>query len=78
MKSLKKNGQVWGFQGSTYGKLRAFLSNKKTWMFRWLFSIVLFNSFTREVLSRVRIMITNGGSQETSQLDIALSENEFF
>ena len=64
--------------GTMFTILRAFLPNQKTWMFRWLFSLVLANSFTREVLSRVRVMITDGDSQETSQLDVAISENEFF
>ena len=60
--------------GTMYTILRAFLPNQKTWIFRWLFSIVLSNSFHRDTMSRCNAMITDGDSQETSQLDIAIRE----
>ena len=61
--------------GTMYTLMRAFLPNEKTWIFRWLFSIVLPNSFKQETLRRVRVMITDGDSQEYQQLDVAIKEH---
>ena len=61
--------------GTMYTLMRAFLPNEKTWIFRWLFSIVLPNSFKKETLKRVRVMITDGDSQEYQQLDVAIREH---
>ena len=60
--------------GTMFTMLRAFLPNQKTWTFRWLFSIVLSSSFNRRAMLRCKAMITDGDSQETGQLDIAISQ----
>jgi hypothetical protein len=42
-------------------------------MFQWLFGNVMPNLVGIDVLRHVRIVITDGDSQETSQLDVAMS-----
>ena len=61
--------------GTMYTLMQPFLPNEKTWIFRWLFSIVLPNSFKQETLRRVRVTITDGDSQEYQQLDVAIREH---
>ena len=58
--------------GSMFTIMRAFLPNEKTWIFRWLFSIVIPFSFPKSTLDRVRVIITDGDSQEYTQLDNAI------
>ena len=57
--------------GSMYTLMRAFLPNERSWVFRWLFSVVFPRSFKQETLDRIRVMITDGDSQEYEQLDTA-------
>ena len=53
--------------------IRAFLPNQQMWTFRWVFSVLLPRAYSKRILSKVQIIITDGDSQETNQLDNALS-----
>jgi hypothetical protein len=55
--------------------LRAFLPNERAWVFRWMFQTVM-PRLLGKYISRVKCIITDGDSQETSQLDMAI-ENQF-
>ena len=54
--------------------LRAFLPNEKGWVFRWVFSVVFPKLFGNTILSRIKLIITDGDSQEFNQLDSAIEE----
>ena len=58
---------------STHGKkitiLRLFLPHEKTWVFRWLFCVVLPNMFGKPTVNKIRIIISDGDSQEIQQSD---------
>jgi MULE transposase domain len=58
--------------GKQFIVLRGFLLNECAWMFKWLFTCVMPNLLGKAVLRRVRIVLTDGDSQETSQLDLAM------
>ena len=53
--------------------IRAFLPNQQMWTFRWVFSVLLPKAFSIRTLSNVQVIITDGDSQETNQLDNALA-----
>jgi MULE transposase domain len=59
-----------------YGKmqiiLRAFVPNERAWLFRWLFQVATPSLLGTSSCELVRLQITDGDSQETSQLDQAL------
>ena len=55
--------------GLTYIFLRVFLPNQQAWSFRWVFRTVLPKLIPADALSRVQVVLTDGDSQETSQLD---------
>jgi hypothetical protein len=62
----------------SYGKmfivLRAyFLPNKQSWSYKWFFHTVLPALLGKDVLKRIKIIVTDGGSQEISQLDDAIT-----
>jgi hypothetical protein len=61
--------------GSMFVVLRAFLPNERAWVFRWMFQTVM-PRLLGPYLSRVKCIVTDGDSQETSQLDMAI-ENLF-
>jgi MULE transposase domain len=52
--------------------LRAFVPNERAWLFRWLFQVATPSLLGASSCDRVRLQITDGDSQETSQLDDAL------
>ena len=52
--------------------LRAFVPNERAWMFRWLFQIATPSLLGAGSCDLVRLQITDGDAQETSQLDDAL------
>ena len=60
--------------GKMFIFLRAYLPHEKGWIFRWLFSIVLPKMFSKPILSRCRIVISDGDLQEYSQIDNAISK----
>lgn len=43
-------------------------------MFRWLFQVALPSLVGNDVLESIKICITDGDSQETSQLDYAIEQ----
>ena len=61
----------------SYGRmfifLRAFLPNERNWGFRWIFSIVLPNFFHQTILSRIRLIISDGDAQECTSIDNAVN-----
>ncbi len=61
----------------SYGKmfivLRAFLPNEQSWSYKWFFQTVLPALLGKDVLKRIKIIVTGGDSQEISQLDDALA-----
>jgi hypothetical protein len=58
--------------GNMFTVLRAFLPNQCAWVFRWLFQSVFPRFFGLSLLNRISIIVTDGDSQETTQLDIAI------
>jgi hypothetical protein len=58
--------------GKSFIVFGASLPNERAWTFQWVFQDVLPNMFRREYLKQVNIIITDGDSQETTQLDIAI------
>jgi hypothetical protein len=60
--------------GAMFTVARAFLPNERAWVFRWLFQVVLPSLLGHKWLQHVQVIITDGDSQETSQLDIAMAK----
>ena len=58
--------------GNMFIFLRVFMPNQQSWMFRWVFSVVFPRLILKHVLSKVRIVITDGDPQEFSQVDNAI------
>ncbi len=58
--------------GKVFTWLRVFLPNKSAGCFRWIFSCVLPKLIGNEILQNIRLAVTDGDSQETSQLDAAI------
>ena len=62
--------------GKMFTVLRAYLPNEQTWVFHWVFSNVLPSMFGNSILKHIKMVISDGDSQEYSQLDNAI--NRFF
>ena len=60
--------------GKMFTFLRAFLPNEKGWVSRWVFSVVFPKLFGNTILSRIKVIITDGDSQEFNQLDNTIGE----
>ena len=60
--------------GKMFTVLRAFLPNEKAWVFRWLFSYILPKMFGSTVINQIKVVITDGDSEEYEQLDMAIDE----
>ena len=62
----------------SYGKmfivLRAFLPNEQSWAYKWLFQTVFPALLGNEVMKKVKVLVTDGDSQEISQLDDAATK----
>jgi hypothetical protein len=58
--------------GNMFTILRAFLPNQCAWVFRWLFQSVFPRIFGVDLLNRIVLVVMDGDSQETSQLDMAM------
>ena len=56
----------------TFTLVRAFLPNQQMWIFRWVFCILLPKMYGHRILSQIQVVITDGDSQETTQLDNAI------
>ena len=57
----------------TFTILRVYLPNQQMWVFRWVFNVLLPEMYGNQVLSNVNTFITDGDSQEISQLDNAIT-----
>ena len=60
--------------GKAFTWLRAFLPNKTAACFRWVFRCVMPLLIGNKILQKIKLVITDGDSQETTQLDFAISE----
>jgi hypothetical protein len=60
--------------GHIFTWLRAFLPNKSAATFLWIFRVVLPKLIGQAILQRIRLVISDGDSQETSQLDLAIAQ----
>ena len=58
--------------GKMHVVAHAFVPNVRAWMFHWLFQVALPSLVGNDVLESIKICITGGDSQETSQLDYAI------
>ena len=58
--------------GKMFTFFRAFLPNERGWVFRWIFSHVFTLIFDEDILSKVKLVVTDGCMQEFSQIDAAL------
>ena len=60
--------------GKMFTVLRAFLPNEQAWVFRWIFSAVLPKMFGLSKLNDVKLIISDGDSQEMQQIDTAITK----
>jgi hypothetical protein len=58
--------------GKSFIVFRALLPNERAWTFKWIFQDVLPNMLGECHLQDTRVVVTDGDSQETTQLDIAI------
>ena len=66
MSGCDSNGKMFTF-------LRAFLPNQRTWSFRWIFLHVLPTMFSKNIIDKIRVIISDGDSQEYQQIDVAIN-----
>jgi hypothetical protein len=52
--------------------IRCWAPNNRAWLFRWLFQTAIPSLIGREACGRVRLVITDGDSQECEQMDAAI------
>ena len=52
--------------------LRAFIPNEKSWLFRWIFQCGIPTLMGTDACKKVKLIVTDGDSQEFTQLDAAL------
>jgi hypothetical protein len=57
--------------------VRAFIPNERAWLFRWIFYHGIPTLMGKEACKKVKMIITDGDSQETSQLDNAIRSNVY-
>ena len=62
-------------KGKMFPVLRAFLPNERSWIFRWVFNVALPTLFSKSVLEKVNIIVSDGDSQEYSQIDICINNH---
>ena len=60
--------------GKMFTIMRVFLPNQQAWAYHWLFQSVFPLLLGKEYLLQVKMIVTDGDPQETSQLDIAISK----
>ena len=58
--------------GNQFTVLRSFIPNNQAWVFKWLFQTVFPTLLGKDVLTNIVVFVTDGDSQETSQLDNAI------
>ena len=65
------------YMGKTFILLRVSLLREQSWVFRWVFIIVLSTILSQNILKRVQPFILDGNSQEYGQIDNAnVKKNE--
>ena len=62
--------------GRMFFVLRAFLPSEQSWAYKWLFQTVFPVLLGKEVLNKLSIVVTDGDSQEITQLEDSV--NKFF
>ncbi|KAG7348387.1 MULE transposase domain containing protein [Nitzschia inconspicua] len=60
-------------EGRVQVVIRAWAPNERAWMFRWLFQTAVPAIIGKTTCERIRLVITDGDSQELTQLDDAIS-----
>ena len=55
--------------GKMFIFLRVFMPNQQSWMFRWVLSVVFPRLIPKHILNNIKIIITDGDSQEYTQVD---------
>jgi len=58
----------------TFTILRVFLPNQQMWTFRWVFCVLLPKIYGNHILSKIKVVITDGDSQETNQMGNAIDQ----
>jgi len=58
--------------GEVHIVFRAFVPNERNWLFRWLFQTAFVHILGARMCKKVRLVITDGDSQEIAQLDAAI------
>ena len=58
--------------GKMFIFLQCFMPNQQTWMFRWIFSVVMPSLINKKLLEKIRIIISDGDTQFFSQRDNAI------
>ena len=61
--------------GKMFTVLRAFLPNQQEWSFQWLFGTVFVTLLGEECLNGMKVIITDGDSQEIKLLDAAIKSH---
>ena len=59
--------------GNMFTILRAYLPNKKSWIFCWLFNIIFPKYFPKHILNRIKYVCSDGDPREFQQIDEAIS-----
>ena len=59
--------------GKMFNVIRAFLPSEQAWAFKWFFFVAMPLILGKELLQSVKIIITDGDSQEIQQLDEAMT-----
>jgi hypothetical protein len=57
--------------------VRAFIPNERAWLFRWIFFHGIPTLMGKESCQKVKLIITDGDSQETTQIDNAIKANVY-
>ncbi|KAG7346754.1 MULE transposase domain containing protein [Nitzschia inconspicua] len=60
-------------EGRVQVVIRAWAPNERAWMFRWLFQTAVPAIIGKATFERIRLVLTDGDSQELTQLDAAIS-----
>jgi hypothetical protein len=60
--------------GHMFFVLRAFLPSEQSWAYKWLFQTVFPALIGKDVLNKINIVVTDGDSQEITQLESAVSK----
>jgi hypothetical protein len=64
---------VQDMNGNQEVTIRCWAPNNRAWLFRWLFQTAIPSMMGREACGRVRLVITDGDSQECEQMDAAIN-----